>query len=259
MSNAIRAPFVLFARSLAALGVILAGACSQAPETIATADEAVKRPAANPPAAQPAAQAEAPEACDPGHREGCGCDPGKSAMAEADPGVREQVAIGRSPTRGPADAPVTIVIFADFECPFCARVQSTLHALEEDYPGKVRLVYKHWPLPFHTHADLAARAAIAAQAQGKFWEMHEALFKAQKDLTEPAIEAMASSLGLDLGRLRRDMRSSETDALLAADKAEVERLRIQGAPSFFVNGRRIQGAQPIEVFRKAIDQALQGG
>jgi len=253
MSHAARPTFVALTHSLAALALMFASGCGHAPETISATEEAEPAPAAKPPAAEIAAPK---EACGPGGKEDCHCDPDKHVEALSD--AREQVTIGKSPARGPADAPVTIVMFSDFECPFCAGVQTTLHTLDEEYPGKLRFVFKHMPLKFHPHAEEAARAALAAEAQGKFWGLAEALFQGQKKLDSQGIDAIASAAGLDTTRLRRDMHAPATDAQLAADKAEVERLHIQGAPSFFVNGRRVQGAQPIEVFRKAIDQALAG-
>lgn len=241
-----------FTHSLAALVVVLAAGCGHTPETISPTEEAEVSPAAKPlGAAEPEPS---PAACDPGDKEACHCDPDKSAEALGD--TRERVELGQSPTRGKADAPVTIVVFSDFECPFCTRAQDTLHTLEEEYSGKLRVVFKHMPLKFHPHAEEAARAAVAAEAQGKFWELSEALFHCKKQLDSQRMEEMATSMGMDVARFRRDMRASETSARLAADQAEVERLGVQGAPTFFVNGRRVKGAQPIEVFRKVIDQAL---
>ncbi|MDC3959234.1 DsbA family protein [Polyangium jinanense] len=251
MSRAIRSPFVSLNRSMALVAVALAAACSQAPESIGPTDETPIRPAA-----APAAQEAAPEAegCH-GDKPDCDC---KHAEAEAPSDVVEEVSLGKAPVRGPESAPVTLVMFADFECPFCARAEKTLRDLEQEYPGKLRIAFKHHPLKFHAHAADAARAAIAAQAQGKFWPLHDALLGAQGTLDQEGIERAAETAGLDVARLRRDMRSAETDAQLAADKAEAARLEIKGTPTFFVNGRRIPGALPVQDFRAAIDRALVG-
>jgi protein-disulfide isomerase len=182
----------------------------------------------------------------------CNCDEAKAPASDQ----IEDVSTGAAPVRGPANAKVTIVIFSDFQCPFCSKVEGTLRAIEEQYRGKVRFAFRNNPLPFHEHARLAAKAALAAGEQGRFWEYHDTLFAHQDALTRPALERYAADLGLDLPRFRSALDEGVLDAALEADADDAGRLHIQGTPTFFVNGRRIIGAQPLEVFREAVDKAL---
>src|SRR5579884_175014 len=124
-------------------------------------------------------------------------------------GVKD-IPLDDSPSKGPASAPVTVVEFADFECPFCQRLAPVLDQLWEKRKGAVRFVYKFLPLAMHPHGELAARAAIAAQAQGKFWEMHDRLFANATNLEESDLERYAKAIGLDVDRFRADLRSTET-------------------------------------------------
>jgi protein-disulfide isomerase len=174
------------------------------------------------------------------------------------------IRIDGAPLRGFARASVTVVVFGDFECPFSAREDATLRELAQAYEGKVRFAYKHRPLPMHEHAILAARASVAAQMQGRFWELHDAMFARTKALEgtksealdRASIETLARQAQLDPARFARDLADPALDARIAADEAEARALGIEGTPTTFVNGRRIVGAQPIDVFRAAIDRAL---
>ncbi len=218
----------------------------------APAKAAVPARAARPaPAAAPAKEAAKEEKCD--HCDGCN-DKEKEVEAEID--KVETVALGASPSRGAADAPVTVVVFSDFQCPFCAKSEGTIHDLEAAYPGKIRFVFKNQPLPFHEHARLAAKAALAANEQGKFWEYHDALFAHQKDLDRASLERYAEDLDLNLRRFRADLDDPRLDIAVEADITEAHRLDVKGTPTFFVNGRNIAGAQPIAAFRTKVDQAL---
>ena len=151
---------------------------------------------------------------------------------------------------------MTIVVFSDFECPFCARSEATLRALIEQYGGKVRLAWKNHPLPFHASARLAAKAALAAGEQGKFWEYHDVLFAHQDALDVASLERYAKDLGLDLDRFRRAMADPGAEAAIAADDTEAARLGVTGTPTFFVNGRKILGAQPLAKFQAGVERAL---
>ena len=168
----------------------------------------------------------------------------------------ETIALGSAPTRGAENAPVTIVVFSDFECSFCAKSEATVREVEAAYPGKVRFVFKNAPLPMHPHARLAAKAALAASEQGRFWEYHDALFAQQDALDRAALERTAQKLGLDLARFRAALDGSQLDAVIDADLAEAKRVDVKGTPAFFVNGRNLQGAQPLAAFRAKVDQAL---
>ena len=169
-----------------------------------------------------------------------------------------EVEVGDAPARGPRGAAVTIVAFTDFECPFCRKAEETLRALESEYGGKLRIAYKSYPLPFHEHARLAMKAALAAHRQGKFFEYRDALFEHQEALDWESLVRYAAALGLDTERFQRDMDDERIEATIAADEAQVGKLDIQGTPTFFVNGRRLRGAQPVTAFREAIGRALAG-
>jgi protein-disulfide isomerase len=142
-----------------------------------------------------------------------------------------------SPSRGPDAAAVTIVEFADFECPFCQQMAGTLDTFLEERKASVRFVYKFMPLAMHPHSEVAARAAIAAQDQGKFWPMHHALFTNASRLEPSDLEGYAKELGLDLERFRADMRSPATTERLGADRKLADALGVKGTPTLFINGR----------------------
>jgi 2-hydroxychromene-2-carboxylate isomerase len=142
-----------------------------------------------------------------------------------------------SPTRGPADAPVTIVVFSDFECPHCRHAMPVLDQLTEKYAPRVRLVHKFYPLNQHAHAKDAARAAIAALNQGKYWEMERTLFSHQSEQTEADLLKYAKELGLDLKRFKADMKAERTDKILERDHDAGEKAGLDGTPYILVNGR----------------------
>lgn len=187
--------------------------------------------------------------------------PGCKGDGECKPGDDDAPAFGDKiedvPTegasaRGPARASITIVEFADYQCPFCARAEGTVHALEQAHPGEVRLVFKNLPLPFHDHARLMARAAVAAEAQGHFWEMHDRLFALAGPVDRAVLEGVARELGLDVARFDRDLDDRSVEARVAADEADAKALGVKGTPTFFVDGHRVVGAQPVATFEKAI-------
>lgn len=145
-----------------------------------------------------------------------------------------------APSRGSPMAPLTIVEFSDFECPYCGRAHPVLQQLLSEYEGRVRLVFKQFPLSAHPHAAAAARAAVAAGNQGKFWEMHDLLFEHQRQLEEEDLLGYAEQIGLDMDRFRADLASAETQARVEADKDQGQRLGVEGTPTFFVDGRRFR-------------------
>ncbi|NUN14446.1 MAG: thioredoxin domain-containing protein [Myxococcales bacterium] len=183
-----------------------------------------------------------------------------TACAPAAPTLK-QIAVpavpeGEAAVRGPSDAPVTIVEFSDFECPYCARVQPILAELDSAYAGKLRFVFKHKPLPNHKNAKLAAFASMAAQNQGRFWEYRELLFKNQRTLGESDLFRFAEQLKLDMEKFKADTNDPLAKARLSADDSLAIKLAITGTPSFLINGRVLTGAQPFDQFRKVIDEEL---
>ena len=163
---------------------------------------------------------------------------------------------GDAPSKGPANAPLVLVVFSDFQCPFCKRVEPTLAEVEKHYPGKVRVVWKNYPLPFHDNAEPAAEAAMAADAQGKFWPMHDRLFDNNTALDRESLESYAAAIGLDLPRFRADLDAGRWKARIEADKQEGSDLGVVGTPAVFINGRKIAGAYPFETFQKIADAEL---
>lgn len=173
------------------------------------------------------------------------------------PVYRAPVDLAGAPSRGPEDARVTVVEFSDFHCPFCKRVQPTLTALLAKYPKDVRLVYKHMPLDqLHPQARRAAEASWCAQQQGRFWEYHDLLYEGGPDGSEPTLEALAGRAGLDLTKYQQCMASGEAARVVQQHVAEGERFGVTGTPGFFVNGRFVNGAVPLETFVQIVDEEL---
>jgi thiol-disulfide isomerase/thioredoxin len=142
-----------------------------------------------------------------------------------------------SPSRGPSSAPVTIVEWADFECPHCRHAAPLLEKLVDEHPGKVRLVYKFFPLPAHVHGESAARAAVAAMKQGKFWEMHHTLFEHQEAMEPRDIEKYAKEIGLDFTKWKTDWESEATADRVSRDRKQGDVVAVSGTPTVYINGR----------------------
>lgn len=149
----------------------------------------------------------------------------------------KSIDVADSPSKGAPNAPVVIVEFADFECPACADKRSLLDKLVEEHAGKVRLVFKNFPLQIHQNAEKAARAGVAAHRQGKFWQLHVLLFENQSDLSPGNVEKLAQKVGLDLARFRQDRDSEATADAVMRDRKQGEALDIGSTPSLFINGR----------------------
>ncbi|GEJ55782.1 thioredoxin domain-containing protein [Anaeromyxobacter diazotrophicus] len=160
------------------------------------------------------------------------------------------------PSKGPASAPVTIVEFSDFECPYCSKAEDTVKQVMKAYDGKIRLVYRDFPLPFHPHAEKAAEAAQCAADQGKYWEMHEKLFANQQKLEAPALKGYAKDLGLDQAKFDKCLDGGDKAKVVEANKAAGSKVGVTGTPAFFINGYQLTGAQPFEEFKNLIDQEL---
>jgi len=168
-----------------------------------------------------------------------------------------KVPLESAPTQGPANAPVTIVEFSDYQCPFCSRANVTVNQLLQDYGPKVRLAYRQNPLvQLHPHAMSSARAALAAGEQGKYWQMHEKLFAHQQQLDDSNLEGYAQEIGLDVAKWKADMMSQKTADIIAKDQSTAQSLGASGTPAFFINGRKLSGALPIDTFKKVIDEEL---
>lgn len=173
-----------------------------------------------------------------------------------DPSRTYSLPVEGSPVRGPAEAPITIVEFADYQCPYCARSEALIEEALKAYPDQARFVFKHFPLTSsHPQALPAALAAVAAQRQGKFWEMHALLFANQRALAPEQLEEYARRLGLDMDRFRADMAAEDVKAQVEADRRLARRAGVRGTPTVFVNGRLLQD-RTLEGFRQLIEPML---
>lgn len=200
---------------------------------------------------------------------------GNSAIAAA-PSVQQPAALGAAdPTAPPAgpvkavdektdhikgakNAKVTLIEYSDFECPFCLRHEDSLNQALKDYPNDVRIVYRHFPLSFHPEAQKAAEASECAGQQGKFWEMHAEIFKANGAGTMSVAKwkEAAKTLKLDTAKFDKCLDGGETAAIIAQSEQEGAAAGVAGTPGTFVNGQLVEGAVPYATLKQVIDQAL---
>jgi protein-disulfide isomerase len=172
--------------------------------------------------------------------------------------LRTEIATAGHPTRGPGTAQITIVEFSDFECPFCGRLFPTLKAVEKIYVGRVRIVYRQFPLrKLHPRAQKAAEASLCAGEQGRFWEMHDSLFSDQEHLTIDALKARAAALKLDTATFNACLDSGKEMAAVDQDIADGARAGVTGTPTLFINGRKMVGNQPYAAIQAVIEDELE--
>jgi protein-disulfide isomerase len=165
------------------------------------------------------------------------------------------IPVAGSPVTGAGKAPITIVEFSDFQCPYCIAATPEIQALLKAYPQQVKLIFKEFPLETHSQAFGAATAALAAHKQGKFWAMHDAMFE-HRDLSKPNLIAMAKAAGLDLARFEKDMDSKEIRDAIAKDVADGDHANVEGTPTIFINGQRYNGAIQLQFLKPLIDVEL---
>ena len=171
--------------------------------------------------------------------------------------LRHEVAADGFPSSGPADAPVTIVEFSDFECPFCARLLPTLEQVKHQYADAVRVVYRHYPLTgIHPNAWKAAEASLCAEEQGRFWELHDLMFAEQGVLTVPDVKTKAARLDFDTEAFNRCLDSGRHYDAVLADVRDGDEVGVSGTPAMFVNGRFIDGAVPFATLAEIIEDEL---
>jgi protein-disulfide isomerase len=163
--------------------------------------------------------------------------------------------IGSSAIKGNKSAPVTIVEFSDFQCPYCARLQPTLTQVLNAYPKDVKLVFKDFPLSFHKQAKNAAKAARSAGEQGKYWEMHDLIFEKFSTVNEAMMKEFAGKLNLDMNKFNADFGSTKYDKLIQQDINMGRTAGVTGTPSLFLNGKRMQ-RRSVDDFKTAIDAIL---
>ena len=179
----------------------------------------------------------------------------ETVKAEA-PAPTAAAAATSVPSIGPETAKVTIIEISDFQCPFCSRAYTTLEDLRKQYPNDLRVVFVNQPLPFHQNAKPSAIAAIAAHKQGKFWEMYSKLFPNQQGLSDENYKKWAQEIGLDMKKFEADLKDPEVAKTVERDMAVATALGVRGTPGFFINGVNVSGAQPIENFKKIIDEQI---
>ena len=167
-----------------------------------------------------------------------------------------KIDLSDAPLKGPANAPVAIVVFSDFQCPYCARIGAIIDRVREAYPKKVKSLFKNYPLSSHKFSLVAAKAVIAAKAQGKFWEFHDLLFQNYNRLNDQKIDDIRLSLNLDKEKFKQVMEAPETLARIQREKHEGETAGVRGTPSVFVNGRKVRRAN-YDGIKKAVEAALE--
>jgi predicted DsbA family dithiol-disulfide isomerase len=177
---------------------------------------------------------------------------------KAPPIFRAEIVTAGAYSKGPATAPIQLVEFSDFHCPFCKRVEPTIAQVLKKYEGKIRFVYKDFPLDsLHPQARAASEAARCAGDQGKFWEFHGKVYAGASDASPATMQAYAKELGLDAAAFETCRSSRKYQSQVQADVAEGMKFGVSGTPAFFINGRFLSGAQPLEAFTKIIDEELQ--
>jgi protein-disulfide isomerase len=182
--------------------------------------------------------------------------PAAAQRPQVDPNKVYEIPVASSAVRGPKEAAVTITMFSDFQCPFCAQTAPIVDEVLKAYPNDVNFVMKQFPLrQIHPQADPAARAALAARNQGKFWEMHDELYKNFRTLSPESIKGIAEKLGLDVKKWEADMNSDAIKKEVEADLALGQKSDVRGTPSFFVNGKIAQN-RSVDGFKAQIDTEL---
>jgi protein-disulfide isomerase len=167
-----------------------------------------------------------------------------------------KIPIAGAPSKGPEHARITLVEFSDFECPYCSRAVGQIDALMVAFPHDIRLVYKQFPLSTHPHARMAAAAALAANEQGKFWEMHDKLFANFHQLSRERILALAKEIGLDVNRFTADLSSGKFDPVVMKDFKDGEEAGVNGTPAFFINGKHYNGPMEVALVKPLIEAEL---
>jgi protein-disulfide isomerase len=171
---------------------------------------------------------------------------------------RQMVAAAESPARGPANAPVEVIEFSDFQCPYCLAAHPTVKRLLESYGDRIHFVYRNFPLPNHPNARPAAEAALCANEQGQFWAYHDRLFGTPGKLSDADLKQTAAELRLDTARFNACVDSHKYKDAVDADVKAGQDAGVAGTPAFFINGREVSGAQPFDAFKRIVDEELAG-
>jgi len=166
------------------------------------------------------------------------------------------IPVDGSPVMGPANAQITLVEFSDFQCPYCAKAIGQLDAVLKAYPGKVKLIFKQFPLSMHSQAATSAAAALAAHQQGKFWEMHNALFAHRDKLSKQTILEQAQAVGLDMKRFQADWDSPAMKAAVDRDQKDGDKIGVEATPTVFIDGQKYNGSLAMDVIKPVIEAEL---
>jgi protein-disulfide isomerase len=166
------------------------------------------------------------------------------------------IPVAGSPVRGPADARITLIEFSDFECPYCSAAVKEVDAVMAAYPKDVKLIYKQFPLETHPHAEMAAEASLAANEQGRFWQMYEILFKNYRRLSRENIFAFAQQTGLDMDKFKADLESGKFKAVIDKDLADGEKAGVYGTPAFYINGQQYNGQLTLAALKPILEKDL---
>jgi protein-disulfide isomerase len=166
------------------------------------------------------------------------------------------IPIARAPAIGPADAKITIVEFSDFQCPYCILAVPQIRAILKAYPTQARLIFKQFPLEIHSRAFLAAACALAANNQGKFWQMHDAMFQHHDELSRETFVKFAQDMGMDVERFQKDLDSEAVKKAVEKDVDDGERAGVQGTPTIFINGQRYNGPIELSYLKPIFEEAL---
>lgn len=182
----------------------------------------------------------------------------ESANQPLSPELQAEISKGEAPQFGPKDSKVTVVEFSDFQCPYCARAADVVHQLREKYGTRVHFIFRQFPLPFHEHAHDAAEAALAANAQGKFWDFHDRLFAHQSQLDRSSLEQHAKEAGLDVKAFKKALDGDQFAPNVESDMALGQRVSVQGTPTLFVNGKSVSNPMDFGLVSQMIDDAFKG-
>jgi protein-disulfide isomerase len=170
---------------------------------------------------------------------------------------RLAVSAAKGATKGQPNAPIEMIEFSDFQCPFCQRAHATVEQVLATYGDRIRFVYRHYPVQGHAAAKPAAEASECAKEQGKFWPFHDRLFANTSKLGDADLKAHAAAVGVDTATFNACVDSHKYRSVVEADARDGDAVGVNGTPAFYINGRMISGAQPFEVFKKLIDDELQ--
>ncbi len=178
---------------------------------------------------------------------------------QEDPNKVYDIDLANAPIKGKAEAKVTLVEYSDFQCPYCSRVNPLIKSLMDKYPNDLKVAFKHFPLSFHQAARPAAAASMAAQAQGKFWEMHDAIFANQSALNAANFDDMATKAGLDLAKFKSDLEANRAkyDEAISSDFKQGQAVGVRGTPTLYLNGKKVQN-RSVEGISAMIESALKG-